>query len=39
MKIIKKAYINFDFNLVSGNHKKTAQSTHTKVIDSLSLNF
>ena len=31
MKIIKKAYINFDFNMVSGNHKKTTQSTHKQM--------
>ena len=31
MKIIRKANINFDFNQVSGNHKKITQSTHIQM--------
>ena len=40
MKIIKKANINFDFNLVFGNHKKNNTIyTYTNVNDCLSFNF
>ena len=40
MKIIKKANTSFDFNLVSGNHKKNNTiHTYTNINDRLSLSF
>ena len=39
MKIIKKANIDFDFNLVFGNHKKQHKHIYKNVNDRLSHNF
>ena len=39
MKIIKKANIDFDFNLVFGNHKKQYKHINKNINDRLSLNF
>ena len=39
MKIIKKANIDFDFNLVFGNRKKQYKHIYKKINDRLSLSF